>query len=242
VVGEVGLPPPHDFNGLALSHRQVRPSESLRNPGALSHLIPFAHVGKLRQIVELQPHRILLGRPRGGPYMRWRSRPASAAAISPPCAGRRGEGHDGTPLWIPSQSHSHSCLPPHFKLFRAIIISGRAKRDWPPVESVSMHEHTSREPTPAAQRMRHYRRRRRNGMRVVLVALNAREIDRLVERGYLVPSQTTDRKQIQSAAKRLISDVLLGPEPPIPPPRKPCAVTHNERSPTREPLSLGRCK
>jgi hypothetical protein len=63
--------------------------------------------------------------------------------------------------------------------------------------------------TPAAERMRRYRRRRRWKRLVVRVELEPAEIEVLVERGYL-----TDRDNlslIEEAANAFISDALVTP-------------------------------
>ena len=51
----------------------------------------------------------------------------------------------------------------------------------------------AKEPVTAAERMRHHRKRRRNGLRCLRVVLHETEIDSLVNKGFLRP------ERIQSA-------------------------------------------
>jgi hypothetical protein len=63
-------------------------------------------------------------------------------------------------------------------------------------------------PRSAAERMRLYRRRRRQGMLSVRVRLGAVDIAGLVKRGYLEPQFTEDLAAIEEAADAFISDAL----------------------------------
>ena len=63
-------------------------------------------------------------------------------------------------------------------------------------------------PTPAAERMRQYRRRRRRGMRCVTVRVSEADIEALVAKGYLAPSGRAEANAIQEAADMFISDAL----------------------------------
>ena len=54
-------------------------------------------------------------------------------------------------------------------------------------------------PTPAAERMRRYRERRREGMRCVWVELHETEIDALVQRGLLKEETRNDQNAIADA-------------------------------------------
>jgi hypothetical protein len=63
--------------------------------------------------------------------------------------------------------------------------------------------------TPAAERMRQYRRRRRWKRLVVRVELEPAEIEVLVERGYLDPRDRENLGPIQEAANNFISDALV---------------------------------
>jgi hypothetical protein len=65
-----------------------------------------------------------------------------------------------------------------------------------------------RSPTPAAKRMREYRRRRRRGMRCVTVQVSEADIEALVAKGYLAPSGRAEANAIQEAADMFISDAL----------------------------------
>jgi len=67
----------------------------------------------------------------------------------------------------------------------------------------------ARSPSPAAERMRQYRRRRRWKRLVVSVELEPAEIDVLVKRGYLDPGDKENFGAIQEAANNFISDALV---------------------------------
>ena len=67
----------------------------------------------------------------------------------------------------------------------------------------------NRSSTPAAERMRQYRRRRRWKRLVVRVELEPAEIEVLVERHYLDPRDTANFTRIQEAANAFISDALV---------------------------------
>jgi hypothetical protein len=56
-----------------------------------------------------------------------------------------------------------------------------------------------KEPVAAAERMRHLRARRRNGLRCLRVMLHDTEIDSLVEKRFLKPERRHDHAAIQSA-------------------------------------------
>ena len=66
-----------------------------------------------------------------------------------------------------------------------------------------------RSPTPAAERMRQYRRRRRWKRLIVRVELDATEIGVLVSRGYLNSKEKDNLDAIQQAANDFISDAML---------------------------------
>jgi len=51
----------------------------------------------------------------------------------------------------------------------------------------------------AVERMRHHRKRRRNGLRCLRVVLHETEIDSLVNKGFLRPERRQDHAAIQSA-------------------------------------------
>jgi hypothetical protein len=65
-----------------------------------------------------------------------------------------------------------------------------------PASNVAMST-KAKEPVPAAERMRRYRKRRRNGLRCVRVILHETEIDSLIEKGFLqtTPSRSEGRSE-----------------------------------------------
>ena len=65
-----------------------------------------------------------------------------------------------------------------------------------------------RSPTPAVERMRQYRRRRRWKRLIVRVELDAIEIEVLATRGYLNSREKGNLDAIQQAANDLISDAF----------------------------------
>ena len=67
----------------------------------------------------------------------------------------------------------------------------------------------TRSPRPVAERQRVYRRRRQRGLRPFKVELNGIEIDELVKRGYLPPTDREDVRAIEDAATAAISDALM---------------------------------
>jgi hypothetical protein len=58
--------------------------------------------------------------------------------------------------------------------------------------------------------MRHYRRRRRRGKRIVRVEIDARKVEELVRRRYLDPEDRENLGEIEFAVSALVSDVLGG--------------------------------
>ena len=64
--------------------------------------------------------------------------------------------------------------------------------------------------TPAAQRMRAHRKRRREGSFIVPVQLDQPDIDGLVRRKLLRPAQRQDTEALQVAVQGLIYQVLDG--------------------------------
>ena len=66
-----------------------------------------------------------------------------------------------------------------------------------------------RSATPAVERMRQYRRRRRWKRLVVRVELEPAEIEVLVKRGYLDPRDRENLGPIQEAANDFISNALV---------------------------------
>jgi len=67
-----------------------------------------------------------------------------------------------------------------------------------------------RSPTPIAERMRSYRRRRRRGLRCVRLQVGRGELDGLVAKGYLAPGDRQDVEAIAVAIDDLIFDWLGG--------------------------------
>jgi hypothetical protein len=66
-----------------------------------------------------------------------------------------------------------------------------------------------RTPSPAAERMREYRRRRRYGLLSIRIRLASAYIDALIKKSYLKPEHRGDRNEIAIAVGDLISDTLL---------------------------------
>jgi hypothetical protein len=59
-------------------------------------------------------------------------------------------------------------------------------------------------PVTAAERMRRFRTRRRNGLCSVRVLLHVTEIDALVEKGFLKPERRHDQDAVESAINSFI--------------------------------------
>ena len=74
-------------------------------------------------------------------------------------------------------------------------------------DPAQMRAHSS---TPAAQRMRAHRKRRREGSFIVPVQLDQPDIDGLVRRKLLRPAQRQDTEALQVAVRGLIYQVLDG--------------------------------
>lgn len=70
----------------------------------------------------------------------------------------------------------------------------------------------AKEPVTAAERMRHHRKRRRNGLRCLRVVLHETEIDSLVNKGFLRPERPQDHAAIQSAINGFICHSLAPAE------------------------------
>jgi hypothetical protein len=64
------------------------------------------------------------------------------------------------------------------------------------------------EPITAAERMRDYRRRRRNGFRCVRVLLHKAEISSLIERGFLPSELSHDLVAIEGAFDAFVHEAL----------------------------------
>ena len=63
---------------------------------------------------------------------------------------------------------------------------------------------TSRSSTPAAQRMRRYRKQRRQGLRPVRILVDETDIDALIRMRLLKEDQRQDPKALQKAVLRLL--------------------------------------
>ena len=63
-------------------------------------------------------------------------------------------------------------------------------------------------PVPAAERMRRFRTRRRNGLCSVRVLLHVTEIDALVDKGFLKPERRHDHDAVESAMGSFVCDAL----------------------------------
>ena len=63
---------------------------------------------------------------------------------------------------------------------------------------------TSRSPSPAAQRMRRYRKQRRQGQRSVRIPLHETDCDVLIRMGLLKEDQRQDPKALQKALLGLL--------------------------------------
>ena len=70
----------------------------------------------------------------------------------------------------------------------------------------------AKEPVTAAERMRHHRTRRRNGLRCLRVVLHETEIASLVNKGFLRPERQQDQAAIQSAIDGFICHSLAPAE------------------------------
>jgi hypothetical protein len=71
---------------------------------------------------------------------------------------------------------------------------------------------TATEPriTPGALRMRASRQRRRRGLQCYVVDLHQREINRLIELGYLQEANRSDKNQVLLALYRFLDNSALG--------------------------------
>jgi hypothetical protein len=67
-------------------------------------------------------------------------------------------------------------------------------------------------PVTAAERMRRFRTRRRNGLCSVRVLLHVTEIDALVEKGFLKPERRHDQDAVESAINDFICYVFAPAE------------------------------
>lgn len=63
-------------------------------------------------------------------------------------------------------------------------------------------------PSPTAERMRLYRRRRRNRLQSVRIQLSHESVDALIAKGYLNKKRREDLREVAEAASAFISDAL----------------------------------
>jgi len=70
----------------------------------------------------------------------------------------------------------------------------------------------AKEAITAAERMRTFRTRRRNGLRCVRILLHETEIDSLVTKGYLKAERRHNSNAVESAVGRFICYELTPPE------------------------------
>jgi hypothetical protein len=63
---------------------------------------------------------------------------------------------------------------------------------------------TSRSSSPAAQRMRRYRKQRRQGLRSVRILLDETDIDAFIRRGLLKEDQRQDEEALRTAVMTLV--------------------------------------
>ena len=68
-----------------------------------------------------------------------------------------------------------------------------------------------RRPQTSAERMRLFRRRRKFRRQVVKVEVDPREVDALIDRGYLDPKDRDDLVALAAAVNACISDDLMTP-------------------------------
>ncbi len=69
-------------------------------------------------------------------------------------------------------------------------------------------EVSARSSSPAAKRMRSYRKRRRGGMRFVQIELHVTEVDTLVGMGLLREEQRNDAAALQTAVLTIVYQAL----------------------------------
>ena len=67
-------------------------------------------------------------------------------------------------------------------------------------------------PSPAAERMRTHRERRRQGLRCLMIELRETEIDALIRKGLLKPGTRNNSTALREALYAVL-DVTLGAEP-----------------------------
>jgi hypothetical protein len=68
-----------------------------------------------------------------------------------------------------------------------------------------------RDPKTPAERIRLFRRRRKFRRQLVTVEVDPREVDALIERGYLEPNDRDDREALAAAVNACFYDALMTP-------------------------------
>ena len=71
--------------------------------------------------------------------------------------------------------------------------------------------HQMRNPRTPAERMRLFRRRRKFQRKVVTVEVDPREVDALIDRGYIDPKDRDDLEVLAAAVTTFFSDALMTP-------------------------------
>ena len=66
-----------------------------------------------------------------------------------------------------------------------------------------------RNPKAPAERIRLFRRRRKFRRQLVMVEVDPREVDMLIDRGYLEPQDRDDREALAAAVNACFSDALM---------------------------------
>jgi hypothetical protein len=69
-------------------------------------------------------------------------------------------------------------------------------------------DHSSKRLPSSAERMRHYRKRRRRGQRIIRLQIGLAEIDALVSRGFLRPNDREDTDAIVYGMSAFIDEAL----------------------------------
>ena len=77
-------------------------------------------------------------------------------------------------------------------------------------EPLARRNYQSEEPSQAAERQRRYRRRRRAGIQVVPVEVDAEIVNMLVTKGCLSEQDTLDPQKIADALRKLVEERTAG--------------------------------
>jgi hypothetical protein len=76
------------------------------------------------------------------------------------------------------------------------------------MSTIGMNDNVALPISPAAERMRRHRRRRRNGLRCITVQLREREIDALVRKGSLNPEMRNNTDAIKTAIHAIFEQLF----------------------------------